>query len=295
MIYTKTKREKYITLYVYLVLTSIYIYGIIELNLNIIFTIFLAITFYFILNYTLNLLQKVEDIVFYSNAVTSLEEEKHLRTALFKITHEIKNPIAVCKGYLDMFDVENKEHSRKYIPIIKNEITKLLTLLQDFLAINKVRLDIETMDIYYLIENIERSITPLLKEKNIELICDTPDDELYIEGDYNRLNQVFINIIKNAVESMEEKENKKLEIKTKVIDEKIKIEVTDTGMGMSVQDMEKLKEPFFTTKRNGTGLGVYLSREILKEHGGKLVYSSKEKIGTTVTATLPIKKDILFS
>ena len=67
-----------------------------------------------------------------------LEQEKQIRESLFKITHEIKNPITVCKGYLDMFDVEDKKKSEKYVSILKDEIKRVLVLLEDFLSINKI-------------------------------------------------------------------------------------------------------------------------------------------------------------
>ena len=192
-----------------------------------------------------------------------------------------------------MFDIENKEHPKKYIPILREEISKVLILLQDFLSLNKIHIEKEPMDIYYLLENVVSSVKPLLKEKGVRLNFDNYDEELFIDGDYNRLSQVAINIIKNALESMEDE--KILTINTKVLKEKIKIEFKDTGKGMSKEELEKISEPFFTTKKNGTGLGVYLSKEIIKSHGGNIEYKSKENVGTTVIITLPIKKDILFS
>ena len=103
----------------------------------------------------------------------------------------------------------------------------------------------------------------------------------------------MINIIKNALESMEDK--KVLTIETKIDKNNIIVKIIDTGKGMTKEELEKLKNPFFTTKRNGTGLGVYLSKEIVKAHNGNIMYKSRENVGTTVTMTLPLKKDILFS
>ena len=255
----------------------------------IVFIILFSLLAYFLII----LIEKTEDMISYSVSISKLEEEKRFRNSLFKVTHEIKNPIAVCKGYLDMFDIENKEHPKKYIPILREEISKVLILLQDFLSLNKIHIEKEPMDIYYLLENVVSSVKPLLKEKGVRLNFDNYDEELFIDGDYNRLSQVAINIIKNALESMEDE--KILTINTKVLKEKIKIEFKDTGKGMSKEELEKISEPFFTTKKNGTGLGVYLSKEIIKSHGGNIEYKSKENVGTTVIITLPIKKDILFS
>ena len=146
-----------------------------------------------------------------------------------------------------------------------------------------------------MLETIEGSIKPLIKENGIEFNSNIPDDELYIDGDYNRLNQVIINILKNSIEAMKETNIKKLNVHTKLLKDKVNIYIEDSGVGISEENLNKMKEPFFSTIRSGTGLGVYLSREILKEHDGTLKYESKEGIGTKVTITLPIKKDILFS
>lgn len=253
----------------------------------------LIIVFPLLAYFLVRLIDKTEDLISYSVNVSKLEEEKRFRNSIFKITHEIKNPIAVCKGYLDMFDTTNIEHSKKYIPILKDEISKVLTLLQDFLSLNKIHIEKETMDINYLLENVVSSVKPLLKEKGVKLKFKDKEDEIFIEGDYNRLSQVMINIIKNALESMEDK--KVLTIETKIDKNNIIVKIIDTGKGMTKEELEKLKNPFFTTKRNGTGLGVYLSKEIVKAHNGNIMYKSRENVGTTVTMTLPLKKDILFS
>mgnify|MGYP003308045311 CR=1 FL=1 len=105
-----------------------------------------------------------------------LEKEKQIRLSLFKITHEIKNPIAVCKAYLDMFDTNNLEHSRKYIPIIKNEIERILVLLQDFLLVNKTNMNCDIMDINMLIEEVTEKVTSIMDSNDIKFNIKTTDD-----------------------------------------------------------------------------------------------------------------------
>ena len=94
-----------------------------------------------------------------------LQQERQIQNSLFKITHEIKNPVAVCKAYLDMFDVENQEHARKYIPILQSEIERLLVLLQDFLLVNKANMKYEIMDMNMLLEDVSRKMKPVMEEK----------------------------------------------------------------------------------------------------------------------------------
>ena len=215
-----------------------------------------------------------------------LKQEKQIRLSLFKITHEIKNPIAVCKGYLDMMNVRDTKQVERYIPIIKSEIERLLTLLQDFLLINKDNLDLDIMDFNMLLEDTIEKLNPLIKDNNINLKLDIIDDEIFINGDYNRLSQVLLNIIKNSIEAIEEKG--KITIKTKIKNNKYHLEIKDNGIGMDKEVLSNIKKPFYTTKKRGSGLGVSLIYEIIEAHNGKVEYTSEYGKGTKVTLELPI-------
>ena len=212
-----------------------------------------------------------------------LKKEKQIRLSLFKITHEIKNPIAVCKAYLDMFDPNNLEHSRKYIPIIKNEIDRILVLLQDFLLVNKTNMNCDIMDINMLIDEVSDKVKCFMDSNSINFQINTIDDEVFINGDYNRLCQVLINILKNSIEA----ESKNITLTLSESDNKLLININDDGIGISKEIMDKIYEPFYTTKRSGTGLGVSLSKEIINAHNGNIEYSSVEGNGTEVKIILP--------
>lgn len=250
--------------------------------------IFISIILFYIETIILlSIMRKTEDIIKLHRTIQELQEEKQVRESLFKITHEIKNPIAVCKGYMDMFDVNNVEHSRKYIPIIKSEIDRVLILLQDFLSITKVKVELDIIDLNLLLENVIDSFIPLIKECKINIKSNIEDDELYLMADYNRLSQVIINLIKNSIEAIED--NGEIEVLVTENKNTVIIKVKDNGSGISSENLKRMNEPFFTTKNNGTGLGVYLSTEIIKAHGGSLKYKSN-KNGTIATITLPNKK-----
>lgn len=237
------------------------------------------------------LLNKTEDILKLHMNIKEIENNKQIKTSLFRITHEIKNPIAVCKGYLDMFDKENPTHFKKYIPILKDEINRTLLLLEDFLAMNKVKINKDIIDINLLIEEVIKNIKMLCNKNNIELKQNIIDDDIYINADYNRLTQVFINILKNSVEAIPKNKKGKIEVKEIIKNNNIIITVKDNGKGMSSKLLNKIKEPFYTTKPKGTGLGVSLSEEIIKAHNGTLNYESEENKYTKVTITLPIKQN----
>ena len=231
---------------------------------------------------------KAEKIIEINISYKELMRESQLRESLFKISHEIKNPIAVCKGYLDMFDVNNIDDFKKYIPIIKSEVDKTLNLLHDFSACKKVNLDLDIVDVSLLIEDITNNFKLMFDNRNIDFYVDIPDDEIYIYGDYNRLNQVFLNIIKNSIEAIDYDKKSFIRVSVDVFDKVVKVTIEDNGVGMNDYVLSKISEPFYTTKPNGTGLGVLLSNEIISAHNGSIDYESEEGVGTIVVITLPL-------
>ncbi|MDD4718415.1 MAG: HAMP domain-containing sensor histidine kinase [Bacilli bacterium] len=253
--------------------------------LNIIMIIFNVILVALII---FGIVDKVEDIVTYHMSLKELEQEKQFRATLFRITHEIKNPIAVCKGYLDMFNVNDIKHSKKYVPILKEEIERTLILLQDFLCMTKIQIEHDSVDINMVLEDVLDNFIPMLKEKEISYDFNVLDKSCYIYGDYNRMTQVFINIVKNGIEAIGSKVDGKLSVKTETLNKIIKITIKDNGIGFTKEQLERLGEPFLTTKPNGTGLGIILSKEIIKGHNGEIKYFSKPNIGTRVEITIPL-------
>ena len=238
----------------------------------------------------LYLVKKAENIASIHMNLKEIEKEKQIRNSLFKITHEIKNPIAVCKGYLDMFDKTNKEHVNKFIPILKSEINRTLTIMNDFMEFSKIKLSLEIMDIELLLSEVLDTFSNLLKEQNINLNYELIDEEIYINGDYNRLKQVFINIIKNSIEALDNISNANISVIYKIENDSVIIFIKDNGVGMDEETKNKMFEAFYTTKKCGTGLGVSLSKEIIEGHNGKIEYFSIKNSGTEVKITLPLMK-----
>lgn len=236
------------------------------------------------------LIKKAEQIIDLNSSIKEIEKEKSVQASLFKITHEIKNPIAVCKGYLDMLDTNNTKKVEQYIPIIKSEIDRTLILMDDFLQYSKLNINKEILDINMLIEDTCHSMMLLFKEYKVKTNFSITDDEIYIMGDYNKLKQVLINIFKNSFES--KRKNKKLyiKLKTDIINNTVNIIVMDNGCGMTEEQLNKIGEAFFTTKESGTGLGVCLSQKIIKQHDGSILYESNVNEGTKVTIVLPLYK-----
>lgn len=248
--------------------------------------IWMIIMFFLISIFILYMFQLLDNLSNIFVSVKDLEKEKQLKNSLFKLTHEIKNPLAVCKGYLQMMNLDNKEKTEKYLNIIKDEIERSLAIMADFKELNKITLTKDLVDINLLIEEVYNSLNLLTSSKNINIEF-INKEEIYVNIDYNKIKQVLINIIKNSIEAIEN--NGIIKIDTHTNKTYLYIEITDNGIGMDKETIDKITELFFTTKQNGTGLGVALSNEIIKAHSGSIKYSSQLNIGTKVTIKLPLK------
>ena len=131
--------------------------------------------------------------------------------------------------------------------------------------------------------NIKKAKT---RAKNIKFNYKCNEDEIYLWGDYERLKQVFVNIIKNSVEAISV--DGIIDMNLCLLDKKVIITISDNGSGMNQEELSNIKEMFYTTKKNGTGLGIALSNEIILAHNGKLNYESEKEKGTKCIIELPI-------
>lgn len=250
--------------------------------LVVIYSLFiLLIIFYVVCYLSVKLMEKAEQILFLNKVLNQLDKEKELRNSLFKITHEIKNPIAVCKGYVDMFDYKDIEKCKKYNNIIKNELNRTLTIMDDFMDYTKIKVNLDVIDLNMLLMEVIDSFNLIFKINNIELINNIKDDEIYINGDYDRLKQVFVNIIKNSIEAIEGKKGI-IKISLKEKNKQVIVNISDNGCGMDKDVLNDINKMFYTTKKNGTGIGVPLSNEIIHLHNGKITYTSLKNTGTQV-------------
>lgn len=279
-------------IFIFIIVKTIFYFIYVFLNYEVlnVYYLFLIIPISYLLFFGIyNIYCKIETIVKMHKEYNKIYKEKQFYDSLFKITHEIKNPLAVCKGYIDMFDANNISKSNRYIGIIGQEINRTLTLLQDFSRLSKLKLEKETIDVEMLLDDVVDETKLIIKDK-ITLKTNFVKKEVYINGDYNRLKQVLINAIKNSIEAING--DGKIIIESKYNRKWYKIVIEDNGSGMSNDTINKIGEPFYTTKKNGTGLGVCLSKEIIERHEGTMEYSSIENKGTTLVIKLPIEKNI---
>ena len=256
--------------------------GIVDLVSLIIF----AVIIYMITFFCLYMFKLADGITELHEIVNNMERDNKLRDSLFKLTQEIKNPIAVCKGYLDMLNLDNREKSERYIGIVKSEIDRSLNVMNDFMEYSKIKIDKDEFDMTMLLDEVYDSFNLLASSKKIKFIYENEYEDIYVNGDFNRLKQVFVNIIKNSIESIQD--SGIIKISVKMVDSFVIVLVLDNGEGMTEEELSSIKEMFYSTKKNGTGLGVALSNEIVLAHNGELSYSSVKNEGTVCSVKLPL-------
>ncbi len=239
-------------------------------------------TSYFIVEFYKNLSKTLN----YKSTLVELKKEKNIHAELFKILHEIKNPLAVCRGYLDILDSGTKKDYDKYIPLISTSIRRTFGLMDDYLSFSKINVSREEGDLVLFLDEFKEGIIPLLEKNNVDYIFLIPDSEVYFKFDYDKLKQVLINIYKNSIEALDDRRTIKL--KAYLAFGSFYIEIKDYGKGMDAYSLENIGNNFYTTKEHGTGLGVSLSKEIIRLHNGSLIYKSKLERGTTCIISFPI-------
>lgn len=204
------------------------------------------------------------------------------------VAHEIRNPLTSMKGYTEFLLLDEVEEARReHLDIILEEIERVNNIVEEFMMLAKPKTDLFAVkNINSIISNTLSLFTYEVKKNKVELAFNTNVPELLVLCDEHRLKQVFINFIKNSIEAMPS--GGKLKINIEKQEEYAKITIADTGIGIPENKLSKIGEPFFTTKENGTGLGLMISFKIIQGHNGKLEIESKENEGTTFTILLPL-------
>ncbi|MEC1178710.1 ATP-binding protein [Metasolibacillus meyeri] len=224
--------------------------------------------------------------------VTDAKEEKvlsNLNELVATIVHEIRNPMTSLKGFLDLLKLNMSDDGQQYFSIIDAEFERLELILEDFLYLSKPpRYAMEEISFVEIIKQIVDLMQPQAIQNNILLMLEySLADEFKMQGNVVRLKQLLINVIKNAIEVMPLGGTITIALGYNM-DSNIELTIKDEGYGMNEETMQGLFTPFFTTKKQGSGLGLPLVKKVIEEHGGDVKVWSKEGVGTEFTFTIPV-------
>ncbi|WP_394239061.1 ATP-binding protein [Niallia oryzisoli] len=216
-----------------------------------------------------------------------LQSEKHAVASQLAagIAHEIRNPITAIKGFLQLIMADYKGKPM-YFEVVEAEIARVEAILKELMVLGKpTKIKYEELPIDLLLDQVLTLMESHALLNNIEIVKRYELSELKVLGDEGQLKQVFINYIKNAIEAMPAGGTIFVDGCT-VSKSSIQIKIIDQGCGIPSDMLERINEPFFTTKESGTGLGMHVSSQIIEEHQGKVTISSSND-GTCVEVILP--------
>jgi two-component system sporulation sensor kinase B len=205
------------------------------------------------------------------------------------ISHEVRNPLTTCKGFLQLSHQEEiSPHVKNYIGTAIEELDRASNIINDYLTFAKPAPEtMEEISVCDEIQNVVNILTPLANMNNVQLKCSEVDYvKCHISGDPKKLQQSLINIVKNGIESMTD--GGVLEINLTSDHSSLRIEIRDEGKGMSQHQIKRLGEPYFTTKENGTGLGMMVSFSLIKGMGGQVNVDSEVGKWTLFSIEFPV-------
>ena len=240
--------------------------------------------------------------LYFTGIVNDLTEKKTLQEQIMnserlaalgkaaaEIAHEIKNPLMMIGSFANQLirqPLDDKTLSK--LNIIAKEVSRLENLLEELKqfyqpgALRKEQVDISDLftEVFLLTKNE-------CEEKRIRTELKKGKEPLLVEGDRDKLKQVFLNLIKNSIEAMKDGGN--LSVYSSLSDEIVDIRIEDDGCGIAEGDMDKIFSPFYTTKQHGTGLGLSISKSIIEAHeGSSFTLESETGKGTTLKITMPL-------
>ncbi len=230
-------------------------------------------------------------------AQAELDKAKRLSdlgTLAATVAHELRNPLGVIK--IASYNIRKKRENSlldKHLDNIEKKVSESSQIINNLLSYSHIKIpSYEKTQIYDILNECIAFTKRRFHKQNVSIVKKFKlRKKKFIEADPLQIREIFNNILTNAYQSVSNKKEK-IEIRTRD-DGKGSIEISfkDNGMGIDKEDLERIFEPFFTRKSKGTGLGLTICNELVKLHGGKIDIESKKGKGTSVTVSLPIKRE----
>ncbi len=243
-----------------------------------------------------NFLSYREEIVLTFYDITEIRNlEKIKRDFVANLSHELRTPLTSIKGFAESLEDEVTEDGEHYLDIIKRNTDRLVNIVKDLLLLSELETQdeapmIEEVNLKNLINDVLSIFEQKAKTKNLDLKFNAEQEISIIKGDPFKLEQMLINLLENAIKYTEKGE---ISIYLKQDDEKVIIEIQDTGIGIPESHLARIFERFYVVdksrsrKLGGTGLGLSIVKHIVLLHNGKIDVDSNYGAGTKFTLTLP--------
>lgn len=213
---------------------------------------------------------------------------RRLQSVGAKVAHELKNPLASIKGLCQLVArTPESERTQERLAVVASEISRMETILNEYLSYSRPLEDLrpEALDVSAIGRDVLDVLAGRADQAGVTLAID--GGATVVHGDARRLKEALINLVANAIEATPHGGTVALRVRNG--GNAVVLEVRDSGRGIAPDDLERIGTSFFTTRPNGTGLGVVLAQGVIHQHGGTLTYASTLGHGTTATITLPVK------
>ncbi|SDB89741.1 two-component system, sporulation sensor kinase A [Pelagirhabdus alkalitolerans] len=239
-----------------------------------------------------------DETVIYISLINNISDKKEAEDMLIRsekltnagqlaagVVHEIRNPLTSLKGFVDLLEA-GIDREREYYKIIKDEIEKIESISSELLFISKPLTNNQTVcQIQPIVDEVISLMQTHAKQYDVEIIrSNSCEALLYL--DRSQIKQVFINLVKNAIEAMQSEGT--IDISIDQNENNCNVYIEDEGPGIPQHLLHKIKEPFFTTKEEGTGLGLMITNRIIENHNGEFKVESSESEGATCIVSLPL-------
>ncbi|MCZ8523816.1 MULTISPECIES: PAS domain-containing protein [Paenibacillus] len=206
------------------------------------------------------------------------------------VAHEIRNPLTALKGFVQLMS-RGTGSAALYLEIMREELERIESIISELLMLAKPQaLQMKDCDLAALVEDVALLLGTQAALQNIEIAIGRPEGDLCIRCDANQIKQVFINLLKNAMEAMPQGGVIRIQVEGAggEAEERFPVvRITDQGCGIAEEQLQVIGEPFYSTKEAGTGLGLMVSHKIIENHGGRIRISSEMGVGTSIEVSLP--------
>lgn len=208
------------------------------------------------------------------------------------MVHELKNPLHSLSLHVELLRQilpEPPERASRSLDVLAREIRRLDRLVEDFRRFSRPEdLEVRPLDVRDLVTEVAELVQPEAAAQGIDVRLHLPDEPLQIDGDPERLRQALLNVIRNALQAMPA--GGRLSVHAALEPPVFaRVSVTDTGAGIDSDELEKIFQLYYSTKPDGTGVGLFMVHRIVQEHGGMVSASSKPGEGTAITFHLPLR------
>lgn len=216
------------------------------------------------------------------------------------VAHEVRNPlnsISITIQYLKDILNENSgsiEEAQECLDVIARQVKELDRIVEEFLQLARpTEMNLEKVELNTFISDLMFDYAGMLEVKNIELVKTFDNPYIFVRIDKDKFRQALSNIILNAIQAMPNGGLLSISVSENKTDKNAVIDISDTGVGIPQENIDRLFEPYFTTKPDGTGLGLSITYKIIEAHNGKIKVTSEEGKGSTFSIILPMEGVII--